>query len=144
MSKLEGTNRVGRCTNCDAAIYEIKTQYPVGHRFAGEARTVGKAKPWHRVVTLLLMNGHQCNVTMCEACTKIPLNFYEIWRKVLRTWRMELTDDYRRMNNSPVLTPEQREKSNDILRREIFNVPVGIYCVRKLGDEDDGLRQADQ
>jgi len=138
MSVFENLNRVGRCTQCEAEIYDTKTQYPLGHPYSGEARTVGKSLPSCRVVTLILMSGHQCDITMCEKCVSQESSpgLVSIWKKLIRTWQLELTDEYRIINNSPILTPEQRVIEEKWFEGIIFNVPVGILSICKVGKQN--------
>jgi len=136
MSVFENLNRVGRCTQCAEQIREIKTQYAQDHPYAGEARTVGKALRTLRIVTLILMDGYQCEITMCEKCADGELDLPAIWRKVVRTNIFQSTDEYRKNNLSPLLTKEQKEIQNLQLEKMIFNVPAGALTTRKAGTED--------
>lgn len=134
MSVFDKLNRTGRCTQCAEPIYDIKTQYDVGHPYEGEARTVEAPLPSCRIVTMILMNGHQCKITMCESCLSLPYSLADIWRKVVRTNIFQSTDEYRQIHNSPVLTKEQKEIQNKQHEKLVFNVPVGIITIRKAGD----------
>jgi len=136
MSAFDNLNRVGRCTSCDEPIRDIKTLYAQGHPYAGEAREVGEALDKLRIVTLILMDGHQCDITMCESCASKELDLPALWRKVVRTNIFQSTDEYRRLNLSPLLTPEQKEIQTKHLELMIFNVPVGALTTRKAGNSD--------
>lgn len=139
MSEFSGLNRVGRCAQCEVAIYEEgKTCYPAGHPYSGEYRSIGKPLPICRRVTLILMSGYQCKITMCVACVnheKFP-NVTDLWKRLLRTWQMERSISFKSLTNSPLLTPEQKEIQDKQSKQMVHNVPVGVLCVRK-GDQND-------
>jgi len=137
MSVFDGLNRVGRCTRCEEYIYEIKSQYPLDHEYGGEARSLGRPLNICRVVTLVLMNGNQCDITMCISCIEQILNLPDIWRKLIRTWQLEQTDKYKIVNNSPTLTLKQKKIQTLQLAKMVYNVPVGVLCIRKPGDRND-------
>lgn len=133
MSAFKNLNRVGRCTQCEELIREIKTQYALDHPYAGEARLVGAALPTLRIVTLILMNGNQCEITLCETCADGELDLPTLWRKVVKTNIFQSTDEYRQNNLSPLLTREQKEIQTQHLEMMLFNVPVGALTTRKVG-----------
>jgi len=133
MSKLEGTNRVGRCTRCDKQIYKFKTAFPIGHPYEGDAMTVGDPLPDLRIVTLILMNGHQCNITMCNNCltqSETP-RWSHVWKKLLRTWQLEMSDEFKLIRNCPPLNQKQKSEQKEWFEKMIYNVPVGVLTVRK-------------
>jgi len=136
MSAFEGLNRIGRCTLCEKQIYDIKTVYPVGHPYAGEGRSIGKAMPDARVVTMILMDGAQCKITMCCGCLEESFSWAWVWRKLLRTWQLEGTDRYRALNNSPALSQEQKVSQSAWLQKMVFNVPVGTLIICEVGERD--------
>ena len=133
MSKVEGLNRVGRCITCEKEIYNIKKVHPLGHPYAGEATAIGEALPDARQITMILADGHQCCVTMCEGCAALPIEFSSLWKKVLNTWALEISDEFKIINNIILPTPEQRATQKAQLRKQVFNIPVGVINIKKVG-----------
>jgi len=137
MSVFNGQNRSGRCAQCEVATHDIVTQYPLWHPFSGEARSLGKVLPTCRLITLILIDGHQCDITMCEACVKhekFP-NVVDLWRKLLCTWKFEMSEDFRTYNNIPPPTPREKGIKQKWFEKMIHNVPVGVLSIRK-GDQN--------
>lgn len=133
MSKVSSLNRVGCCTQCENKIYAIKKQHPIGHPYAGEATHLGKPLDNAMLVTMILADGHQCRITMCNACTSVPLNLNYLWKKVLNSWALEISDEFKIINNDALPTPEQRATQKAQLRKQVFNIPVGVINIKKVG-----------
>lgn len=137
MSVFEGQNRSGRCALCEEPTHKILTQYPINHPFAGEARSLGKPFPLCRLVTLILMNGHQCDITMCEDCANHPHSIFSsiVWKRLLKTWKFEMSEEFRKYNNIPPPSKREKDLKQKWFEKIIHNVPVGVLSIRK-GDQN--------
>lgn len=140
MSALEGTNRPGLCTRCEKPIYESILQYPVDHPYAGGMLRLGKPLEDFRIITLVLSNGHQTPFTVCKNCADIAeeggLKMSQIWKKLLRTWALEMDDEHRINIGAVPYTPKQREIVERQFLELVARVPIGILCIHSEGEQN--------
>ena len=117
MSVLRNINRLGRCTLCEVEIYNIKKTYPNSHEYAGEAVVLGGPLDNLRYVSLILVNGNQCRITMCKDCAETPEEDWisQVWHKIVNTWKMDLSDHHRELIGAKINNPEQKDKQRQQL-----------------------------
>ena len=136
MSNLKKQNRTGRCTLCEEPIYNITKTYPLDHELAGDAIAVGKPLDTLRYVTLVLVNGNTCRITMCDKCVEVHEELWicEVWERLLNSWKREMSDHWRELVGAKANTPEQKEIQKKNLQYLVHNVPIGVINVAEHGE----------
>ena len=136
MSQIKKRNRTGRCTLCEEPVYNITKTYPLDHELAGEATALGAPLSNLRYVTLVLVNGNTCRITMCNKCVEVHEELWisEIWERVLNTWKMEMSDHWRELSGAKINTPEQKEILKKNLQYLVHNVAIGVINVAEHGE----------
>lgn len=136
MSHLKKLNLTGLCTLCEEPIYKITKTYPLDHELAGEAVAVGKPLGSLRYVTLVLINGNTCRITMCDKCVEVHEELWinRVWENLLNTWKREMSDHWRELIGAKVTTPEQKETQKKNLQYLVHNVAVGVINVAEHGE----------
>lgn len=88
---------IGHCTCCDAACYEVISQFPEGHALAGRPRKIWHILPATRRVEFLLSDSSTMTLTFCGNCADelSPQDYPKIMSRLLVSWAEEVSDGYR-------------------------------------------------
>lgn len=136
MSNLKKLNLTGQCTLCEDPIYKITKKHPLGHELAGEAIEIGPPLDNLRYVTLVLVDGYTCRITMCDKCVEVHEELWvsQVWDTLLNTWKREMSDHWRELIGAKLNTPEQKEILKRNLQYLVHNVAIGVINVAEHGE----------
>ena len=86
----------GCCTLCDAPCFEVMQVYEAHERNPGEPKRLGPAMDGAMRVSFMLLDGTKADMTFCGECAAnlSAEHYIEIWRKVMRSWRREMSEPY--------------------------------------------------
>ena len=111
-------NRVGCCVLTDEELFHVKTRF-IDEERKGDPRQLGAPHDGAWRVTLALVNGTICTVTVCEeALPEVEGRLREIWRNCLEAFAFD-----RQFRN---LTPAQAEQQDKELAELEYSYPIGV------------------
>ncbi len=74
----------GHCSQCDAEIFEVLTQYARDHPKAGQPRRLGRLVDQAAAsIAFVLTNGSHTTMTFCGACAGGKIDLKLVWAKML-------------------------------------------------------------
>lgn len=82
----------GACTICDAMCYEVMARNAEHERRPGEPKRLGSPNEDATRITFMLFDGTKADLTFCGKCAAAlnPVQYTDIWRKVIRSWIREM------------------------------------------------------
>lgn len=131
---MSDVNMAGCCVICDKPIFEVAAVYPADSALRGRPRVLAAALPGLRVVTIKLRNGSYTQVTACQACTESDFPLDLVWRKLLRTWKEEMSPEYRLAVGARPLSAAQVDMQTTWLAGQAENFPTAVMGIAEGGD----------
>lgn len=130
---------IGCCSLCDKEVAEILQRYPQGHLYVGEPVRIGKFFEDARRATLILTNGSQMDITVCQNCAEeLPTSLCKLWVKIVSAWKLETTDAHRVAINASAYTEKQRLEVDKWFQTASKEPPVGVLKIENWKDIPNG------
>ncbi len=119
------------CVDCDAELYEIR-QYFTSGPYTGHPMRFGPPLDQGFTITLLLMDGVLCDLSLCDECAPVvENNLPRIWRKVMNSMVYE-QEHVCHVKPAPVKRQEGYRQLNLQL---VNNPPLGVLYTRALKEK---------
>jgi len=109
----------GCCSLCDKEVYEVLKRFP-----NREPQTLGKEIDVVKK-TFVLTNGNHFTLTFCSECDPEPKDYPGLWKKVLRTFVREQSDEFRAMIDQPPITDDRHKGWMTVLNNQAI---LGKYA----------------
>lgn len=120
--------KVGCCSFCNKAVFDILTQYPANTPFAGLPIRIGAPHDDAWRTAILLTDGTVADFTFCTECLpSVEDRLPELWRKAIASFVFE-NENRVALGGSPV-SPKHHDKIREMVAGFTDNVPLGILHV---------------
>ncbi len=104
----------GCCSMCDKEVYEVVTRFP-----NREPRALGRELDVVKR-NYILSGGNHISLTFCSDCKPEPKDLPALWRKVMKTFIYEQSDEFRAMIDQPPITDNHHDGWMKDLEKQII------------------------
>lgn len=124
------------CIDCDAELYEIR-QYFTSGPYTGHPMRFGPPLDGGFTITLLLMDGVLCDLSLCDECGPVVEdNLPRIWRKVMNS----MVYEQEHVCHAKAAPEKRQEGYRQLNLHLVSNPPLGVLYTRTIKQKwDDRL-----